>query len=162
KRCQTLLAIDDGSLLHQPSRPLHLLQDDSPEEMRVLLVLGPTQHPIGHSNDVVPKGIPLVFLVPDIGTLEERNDKPLGLHKYHLRGADLGLQFLCPLVTPDHLLAYVPVADVASVRMLRLRLACLSRAWPALGRCQARQSQPFFMPLAEVAGGGDRSMSENT
>ena len=38
-----------------------------------------------------PTKLPLVLLVPDIRTLKQRHDQPLGLHEYHLGRSDLCL-----------------------------------------------------------------------
>ena len=91
QRRQPLLAVDDRSLLHQPGRVLDLLQDDGAEKVRMVLPSGLRQEPIGHPNDVVPQRLPLVLLVPDVRSLEQRHDKPLRLHEHHLRCPDLRL-----------------------------------------------------------------------
>jgi hypothetical protein len=41
------------------------------------------------THDVIPHGLPLVFFVPNIRPLEQRDDKPLRLHKNHLGCTDL-------------------------------------------------------------------------
>jgi len=49
---------------------------------------------VRHAHDVIPKRLPLALLVPDIRTLEQRDDKPLRLHENHLGRADLSLHWL--------------------------------------------------------------------
>jgi hypothetical protein len=86
---ESLLTVDDGPHLQQPYRVLDLLQYHRSEEVRLVLVLRPLQLPVCHPDDVIPQRLPLVFLVPDIGALEQRDDQPLRLHEHKLRGADL-------------------------------------------------------------------------
>jgi hypothetical protein len=86
-----LLAIDDSPRLHESDRVLRLLQDDSAEEVRLLLVLRSSQQPIRDAHDVIPERFPLALLVPNVPTLEQGDDEPLWLHEHHLRSADLGL-----------------------------------------------------------------------
>ena len=50
----------------------------------------------GHANHVVPEWLPLVFLVPDVGTLEQRHHQPLRLHEHRLRRTNLSLHESVP------------------------------------------------------------------
>ena len=54
-------------------------------------VMRPPEDSVRHAHDIIPERLPLVLLVPNVRTLEERNDQPLGLHEHRLRRADLGL-----------------------------------------------------------------------
>ena len=94
KRRQPLLPIDNRPLLHQPRWSLNLLQYNGAEEMRVMLIVRLLQEPLGHTDDVIPDRLPLVLFIPDVGSLEQRDNKPLRLHEHHLRRSDLSLQRL--------------------------------------------------------------------
>ena len=50
------------------------------------------ENPTGRPRHILPKRLPLVLLIPDIWALEKGNHQPLGLHKYHLRSANGGVQ----------------------------------------------------------------------
>jgi hypothetical protein len=49
------------------------------------------EQPHGYALKIFPEGLPLEFLVPDVGALEQRNEEALGLHEDGLWGADLGV-----------------------------------------------------------------------
>src|SRR5262249_34966463 len=91
KRREPLLTINNGPLLHQSRWSLNLLQHNGSEEVRVMLVVWSSQSSVGDTNDVIPKRFPLVLLVPHVGSLKERDNQPLRLHKDHLGRTDLGL-----------------------------------------------------------------------
>jgi hypothetical protein len=68
-----------------------LLKDHGAEEVRMVLLGWSAQNSFGHPDDVIPQRLPLVFFVPDVRALEQRDHKPLGLHEDHLRCTDLSL-----------------------------------------------------------------------
>jgi hypothetical protein len=98
ERGQALLPIDDGSLLHQPGGVLNLLQNDRSKEMWIVPIVRAPEQPFSDSHDIIPERLPLVFLVPDVRSLEQRNRQPLRLHEHELRIPDLCLHCVN---TPD-------------------------------------------------------------
>lgn len=88
---QTLLSVDDRPFLHGARRILALLKDHGAEEMRLMRCVRLPQQALRHPCDVAPQGLPLIILVPDVWTLEQRDLEPLWLHEHSLRGADLSL-----------------------------------------------------------------------
>lgn len=45
-------------------------------------------HAMGDTSDVIPQRLPLAFLIPDVGTLEQGHQQPLGLHEDQLGRTD--------------------------------------------------------------------------
>ena len=93
KRGQSLLSVDDRPLLQIAGRRGQLLQDDGTQEVRGLRRVRRLQQPRSYALQILPERLPLQLLVPDVGALEERNQKPLGLHEDGLWGSYLGIQW---------------------------------------------------------------------
>jgi hypothetical protein len=67
---ESLLAVDDGSLLHLPRLLLNLLQYDRTEEMWVVLLGWLIKDSVRYPHNVIPKWFPLALLVPHVRPLE--------------------------------------------------------------------------------------------
>jgi len=65
----------------------------------MVLVEWLVEHPVRHTHDVVSEWLPLV---PNVRSLKQRGDQPLGLNKHHLGRSDLGFHdFLTLPLRPD-------------------------------------------------------------
>ena len=89
QRRQALLPIDDRAFLHATDRILDLLQNHGAQEVGRMPVARTRKDALGYAYEVVPEGLPLRFLAPDVGALEQGNDQPLWLHEYELGRSDL-------------------------------------------------------------------------
>ena len=54
QRRQSLLTVDDGSLLHLAGLPLNLLKHDCPKKMGMVLIMRVPEDPIRNPHNVVP------------------------------------------------------------------------------------------------------------
>jgi hypothetical protein len=70
---QPLLAIDHQALLDLARAGLHLFQHDGPAEVGAAEAVA--EDVFGKVANVFPQRLPLVSLVPNVRTLEQRNDE---------------------------------------------------------------------------------------
>ena len=95
QRGQPLLSVNDHPLLEFPDGILNMLQDHSPKEMRLMLRVRVLKQPRRNPLQVLPKRIPLLFFVPDIGPLKQRNQEPLRLAEYSVGRSNLSFHPRC-------------------------------------------------------------------
>ena len=95
QRGQPLLSVNDHPLREFPDGILHMLQDNSPKKMRLMLRVRVPEQPRGNPLQVLPKRIPLLLFVPDIGPLKQRNQEPLRLAEYSVGGSNLSFHSRC-------------------------------------------------------------------
>jgi hypothetical protein len=70
QRGETLLPVDDRTLLHEAGRTLDLLKNDSAKEVGLVLGVGIAEKALRNSSYVVPKRLPLTLFVPNVRTLK--------------------------------------------------------------------------------------------
>ena len=90
QRGQPLLTVDNDALLQFSNSVLHMLQDDGPKKMGLVLGMRVVQKSKSDALQILPQRFPLLFFVPHIRSLEQRDQEALRLTEYGARSSNLG------------------------------------------------------------------------